>query len=127
MSLYDNQFRSYVDHPMIFFARVINIETGASPQPADIQTIRYTVWPLGPLDGRRREPILGHRQVTVPNTAFSAELQASAAFPDGFNFRHAPDVRTRSLFPEVGRYEVCFTLTLTDGNPILLSYRVTVE
>ena len=127
MSQYDNRFEAYVDQPKVFFAKIINRETGDVLDPAAVTAIHYSVYPLGIIDGQRKEAVPGHRRVTVPLTTLTAAVESCPVFTPGYNFRYAPDGRTRSLFPRAGKFEVCFILTLATGNPILLSYRFTVE
>ena len=127
MSQNDNLFDAQTEEPKIFFARIQNLENGAYLPPAEVASIRYSVYPLGSIDNRRKEPVPGHERVEVPVSALTEGCRTSVAFPTGYNFRHAPDCRTRTIFPTVGKYEVCYTLQRTNGNPIRLSYRFTVE
>lgn len=127
MSQYDNRFEACVDQSKVFFAKIVNRETGENLDPTEVTSIVYNVYPLGIIDGQRKEAIPGHRRVSVPLTTLTATIESCPVFTPGYNFRYAPDCRTRPLFPRAGKFEVAFILTLATGNPILLSYRFNVE
>lgn len=127
MSQTDNQFTARTEETKIFFARIENLENGAFLSPGAVSSIHYTVYPLGTIDNQRKEPVSGHRRIEVPLSVLTEGCRTSAVFPTGYNFRHAPDCRTRPIFPTVGKYEVFYTLALTGANPIQLSYRFSVE
>ena len=127
MSIQENQFQACVEEPKVFFARIRDRETGDPLDPTSVTGIRYSVYSLGLLDGQRKESISGHQKVSVPLETLTETIATCPVFPSGYNFRFAPDCRTSPLFPRAGKFEVCFLMSLKIGNPILLTYRFTVE
>lgn len=139
-----------------FVAR-ISLPSGAIIDPAEITAIRYTISykSYSPV-GYVFSPIGGHNKKVLTKPAGSetfAELfdrpvadlfwegiQTGAGWVDpedaetddtshirGYNFKHTPDTSSYPAFANDGEYQVQYTLTPTTGNPIVLSWNVTVS
>lgn len=127
MNQYENRFYARTEQPAVFFARIENAENGEFLSPSDVTVIVFDAWIIGSLDGRRKSAVPGHQRVSVPLDALLLNSTQSVAFPLGYNFRFAPDVRRKPLFPQAGIYEIVIKIERADQNPIVLTYRFEVE
>lgn len=127
MTPYENRFYARTEQPVVLFARIENAENGELLDPSDVTAITLDAWGIGSLDGRRKSAVPGHQRVALPLSTLLSQTVTSVAFPLGYNYRFAPNVRTKPLFPQTGLYEVVIKIELNDQNPIVLTYRFEVE
>lgn len=94
---------------------------------ADVDTITYTVYGVGP--NGTLEAVTGHdgETLTVADVVFD-ELQTGApwsADATGYNFLHALDVSANAAFVAWGaRYLIVYRVNLTSGQPIVWPWKV---
>ena len=75
------------------------------------------------------EPVPGHVDVDAGCGCVLESVQTSDAWTlddVGYNFVLTPDVRTAPLFEREGRYQIKVVVTLSEGNPVVFSHRITV-
>ncbi|MDO4586013.1 MAG: hypothetical protein Q4C95_01815 [Planctomycetia bacterium] len=121
-----------IGQPMIFVARIKNERDNVLLQQSDVVSIEYTAYLLSSLSGFRKERIPGHQGIVVPiSSTIYDECQTNVHLwtldQIGYNFCHSPDISIFSLFPQYGRYEVCYSISLNSANPIQLHFLVDVE
>ena len=139
------------------FAARISRPSGSIIDPAEITAIQYTIFhkEYSPI-GYKYNPVVGHTKIDVAKgdgeetfaellerpvaDIFWDGLQTEECWLDpektesedtsqirGYNFKHTPDTTVNLAFTEEGEYLVQYTLTPTEGNPIVLSWKVIVE
>lgn len=139
------------------FTARISDSTGAIIDPAAVTAITYTISRkgFGPL-GYGWTPVTGHDGFSLSKPGGSASFAELLARPvadlfweglqtgdewldpdetestdtsriRGYNFIHSPDTRVNPAFSDEGEYLVQYRLSQSSGNPIVLSWKVTVE
>lgn len=139
------------------FTARISDSTGEIIEPGSITAITYTISHkgFGPL-GHGWTPVTGHNGVSLSKPSGSAAFAELLARPvadlfweglqtgdewldpdeteetdtsriRGYNFKHSPDTRVNPAFSEEGEYLVQYRLSPRTGNPIVLSWKVTVD
>lgn len=127
LNQYENRFFARIGQSVTLFALITNEENGRPLATNSVTAADYSIWPLGTIDERRKKPVRGHDQSPVPLTALFAAPIASAAMPEGYNFRFAPPNRVYPLFPSAGRYDLLVKLYRGENNPMTFVYRFDVE
>jgi len=111
-------------------ARIVGPDAGNITQ-ADIDTVAYSVYLLDDQNADNRTSVEGHSSValTVADVIFDT-LQTNAVWTvdaTGYNFLHVLDVSEHQAFAVAGRrYLVEYQLTPTDGQVILVRFRLNV-
>lgn len=111
-------------------ARVVDNDAQPITQ-AGVREASYSVFLLDDADPDARQPVAGHNQVAlaVADVVFDA-LQHDALWTRdtvGYNFRHTLDVSAAPAFAVAGRrYLVEYRLDPTDGQPIIIRFRINV-
>ena len=111
-------------------ARIVG-QSGGNVLPADINTVKYTVYLLDDQNSDSRTAVAGHTNVTLPvaDVLFNT-LQTDAIWTvdtTGYNFRHVLDVSANPAFAVAGRrYLVEYQLTPAVGQMILVRFRINV-
>ena len=111
-------------------ARVVGAG-GENVLPADINTVKYSVYLLDDQNADSRTAVAGHANatLTVADVIFST-LQTDPMWTvdtTGYNFRHGLDVSAHPAFAVAGRrYLVEYQLTPTVGQMILVRFRINV-
>lgn len=115
---------------VVLLARIVG-QSGANVVPADVDSIRYTVYLLDDQNPDSRAAVAGHTSVplTVTEVVFSV-LQTDPIWTvdaTGYNFRHVLDVSAHPAFTVAGRrYLVEYQLTPAVGQLILVRFRLNV-
>jgi hypothetical protein len=109
-------------------ARVVGA-SGAAVVRADVAAICYTVYLLDDEDPDQQTPLAGHIRVSLPvEDAIYDTLQTDPIWTRdtvGYNFKHVLDVSVHQAFPTAGRgYRIAYELTPTNGQVILVRFRV---
>ncbi len=111
-------------------ARIVG-DDGQAIVQVDIASAKYSVYLLDDQDADSRAVVTGHSDVSldVADLIFNS-LQTDALWTvdeTGYNLRHVLDVSTNEAFTIAGRrHLVEFELTPTDGQVILVRFRVNV-
>jgi hypothetical protein len=109
-------------------ARVVGAD-GTPITPSDVASAKYTAYLLDESDPDRADPIGGHTDMPVE----IADLVANGLHKDalwdvddvGYNFKHVLDVAADQVFATAGRmYRVAFELTPTEGQVIVVRFRI---
>jgi hypothetical protein len=111
----------------VFMARLVDKDAETPLVQTSVESIALTAWKH--VRGKEREIVPGFECVDVPTDTVLPAVTASAFWDrdnGGINFIHVPDQRTNLIFPETGAYEVEYSFTLVDGNPINLTYEIFV-
>jgi hypothetical protein len=111
-------------------ARIVG-QNGVNILPSDIDVIRYTAYLLDDQDADSRTAVTGHAAVslTAADVIFSTLHTDPTWTVDaiGYNFRHVLDVSAHPAFAIAGRrYLVEYQLTPTEGQVILVRFRINV-
>jgi hypothetical protein len=111
-------------------ARIVGAQ-GANVMPADINTVKYTVFLLDDQNSDNRTAVAEHANVSLSVTeVLFATLQTDAMWTVdtiGYNFRHVLDVSVHPAFAIAGRrYLVEYQLTPAAGQMILVRFRINV-
>ena len=119
----------------VFCARIFDTNnTDRLLTQAEIDTISYTAYKI--TESLRssvaaRTAVSGHENIPVDKNETILEDAITDQYwttdSIGYNFLHEPDTRAEPMFPEPGRYEVVYTIHLLSGNPIPLTFTVTVS
>lgn len=118
----------------VFCARIFNTNTNAILTKEEIDSITYTTFKLTTKSlmssSVTRTPITGHSDITVDKTETLLEEAINDNYwtldETGYNFIHIPDTRENAMFSDSGNYEVVYTINLVSGNPVILTFSVTV-
>ena len=107
-------------------ARVLGFDVEPVKQ-ADVASIKYTIYELDDADPTSRTAVDGHTAapLVVADTIYDTLQTDSAWTADsvGYNFLHVVDITTNPAFTVAQRrYLVEYTLTPTDGQPILVRF-----
>jgi hypothetical protein len=111
-------------------ARIVGAQ-GANVLPADINTVKYTVYLLDDQNPDSRTAVTEHSGVSlsVAGVLFAA-LQTDPIWTVdaiGYNFRHVLDVSAQQAFSVAGRrYLIEYQLTPAVGQMILVRFRINV-
>lgn len=157
ITLYRDDYMKIAKNQTPTFAARISRPSGHIIDPAEITAIQYTIFrkEYSPI-GYRSLPVSHFTAVNLAKGAgeetfsellerpvadiFWEGLQTEEGWLDpeetesedtsqirGYNFKHTPDTTVYRAFAEEGEYLVQYTLTPTEGNPIVLSWKVAVE
>lgn len=122
----------YRNEAGVFCARIADTNTGSIIQPSEVESITYTAYKLSTASLRStRTAVTNHSNVSVTPADVMLEECITDSYwtvdETGYNFIHQPDIRTNPMFSEAGKYEVIYTILPTTGNPITLTYIITVS
>ena len=118
----------------VFCARIFNTNTNTLITREEIDSISYTAFKLTTKslmsNSVTRTAITGHTQIAVDKTETLLEEAIKDNYwtldETGYNFIHIPDTRENAMFSDSGNYEVVYTINLISGNPVILTFSVTV-
>jgi hypothetical protein len=111
-------------------ARIVGAD-GENVLPADINTVKYTVYLLDDQNPDSRSAVAGHTAapLAVTDVVFNT-LQTDPIWTvdtTGYNFRHVLDVSAHPAFTVAGRrYLVEYQLIPAVGQTILVRFRINV-
>ena len=119
----------------VFCARIFDTNTNVLLTKEEIDSITYTVFKLSTKSlmssSVTRTAVNGHTDITVDKTTTLLEEAINDNYwsldETGYNFIHIPDTRENAMFSDTGNYEVVYTINLVSGNPIILTFSVTVS
>jgi hypothetical protein len=127
---FDIHGTAFKNGSVTLLARIVGA-SGSNIVPADVYTVKYTVYLLDDQNPDNRTAVADHADValTVADVLF-ATLQTDPSWTadaTGYNFRHVLDVLTHQAFTVAGRrYLVEYQLTPTVGQTILVRFRINV-
>ena len=118
----------------VFCARIFNTNTNTLITREEIDSISYTAFKLTTKSlmssSVTRTAITGHTQIAVDKTETLLEEAICDNYwtldETGYSFIHIPDTRENAMFSDSGNYEVVYTINLVSGNPVILTFSVTV-
>ena len=119
----------------VFCARIYDTNTNVLLTKEEIDSISYTAFKLSTKSLMSstvtRTAITGHTDIAIDKTTTLFEEAINDNYwnadETGYNFLHIPDTRENAMFSDTGNYEIIYTINLISGNPVILTFEVTVS
>ncbi|MDO4586230.1 MAG: fibronectin type III domain-containing protein [Planctomycetia bacterium] len=119
------------DNSIVFTANIITQATQTTIDPSCVNSVSYTLYRKGFLDGQRKEIIPGHHLIwRGPADSVLSNCQTDSSWTldsVGYNFRCSPDGHDIPMFFSPGIYDVEFIIQMQTGNPVVLNFCCIVE